>query len=392
LKRLDAPHGRCFEAFSYYEERTMTLIGRRFGFTLVELLVVITIIGVLVALLLPAIQSAREAARRVYCKNNLRQLGLGAINHLEQQGNFPTNGWNERWVGDADRGFRRDQPGGWAFNILPFVEESSGYDLAGEGNRNVISETQRLGAGKLAESPIGIINCPSRRPVGVYPHPANGQGFRRITVINAEIPPLVGKLDYAINGGDAFGSGHSELTFTNIAHAATYAWPYDSLGNPEAEERPPFSGLTRGLGLNGISFQRSEVRVAHVTDGLSNTYLIGEKSVHSDLYQPPDGFYPREGDRYWWTMGDDEVTCRWAQEPPNQDRPFNVESGSDYRNSINDDLNFGSAHESGFHMAFCDGSVRVIEYDIDPLVHMAGGNRHDGTVHGIGAVEYFRPE
>src|SRR3977135_3561541 len=75
------------------------------GFTLVELLVVIAIIGILVALLLPAIQAAREGARRAQCKSNLKQLALGCLNHHDTQKHFPTGGWGYQWVGDPDRGF-----------------------------------------------------------------------------------------------------------------------------------------------------------------------------------------------------------------------------------------------------------------------------------------------
>jgi prepilin-type N-terminal cleavage/methylation domain-containing protein len=104
------------------------------GFTLVELLTVVAIVGVLVALLLPAVQSARESARRVACGNNVRQLALGCLQHLDQQGFFPSGGWGWCWTGDPDRGFGRSQPGSWAYSILPAIELGPLHALAGDGD------------------------------------------------------------------------------------------------------------------------------------------------------------------------------------------------------------------------------------------------------------------
>src|SRR5262245_35403008 len=104
-------------------------MARRRGFTLVELLVVIAIIGILIALLLPAVQAARESARRTQCSNHLKQLALSMSTHHDQHKMFPSGGWGWRWTGDPDRGHGKRQPGGWGYQILPFIEQQAIYDL-----------------------------------------------------------------------------------------------------------------------------------------------------------------------------------------------------------------------------------------------------------------------
>ena len=138
---------------------------RRCGFTLVELLVVMAIIGILVALLLPAVQAARESARRLTCGNNMKQIGMAAQNHVSTNRLFPTDGWSCFWIGVPERGTGRGQPGGWIFNLLPYMEEKQIYMMQyGLGNT-----ARRAAARQMIQTTITIMNCPSRRPAMLLP-------------------------------------------------------------------------------------------------------------------------------------------------------------------------------------------------------------------------------
>jgi prepilin-type N-terminal cleavage/methylation domain-containing protein len=119
---------------------------RRAGFTLVELLVVIAIIGILIALLLPAVQAAREAARRSQCQNNLKQLGLGMLLHVDVHQHFSSGGWGWRWVGDPDRGTGTSQPGGWNYPLLSFIEQQALHELGRDSQPDVLTPEQLDGA------------------------------------------------------------------------------------------------------------------------------------------------------------------------------------------------------------------------------------------------------
>ena len=193
------------------------------GFTLVELLVVITIIGILIALLLPAVQAAREAARRLQCINNLKQIGLAALAHEQNQGFLPTGGWGG-WAGEPTRGFDKRQPGTWLYNLLPYMELQSLHDL---GINDGLSGV-RPGITQCTSTAVATFICPTRRNAVPYPT-GTSPAF-----INQQNPkPLVaGRSDYAGSVGDGDDGvstcpGPPSLDFGDQLPAQQWLnWPY----------------------------------------------------------------------------------------------------------------------------------------------------------------------
>jgi prepilin-type N-terminal cleavage/methylation domain-containing protein len=165
----------------------------REGFTLIELLIVIAIMAVLTGLLLSAVQKAREAANRIHCTNNLKQMGLAALNYETIHGHLPGGGWTGRWLGEPDRGMDRNQPGGWVYQLLRFIEQDN---LAAWG-AGLPRQQQRQINDELASRPIPLMNCPSRRSPGPFP---NGEGH---WYYNGTTPPtLLAHSDYAACASD----------------------------------------------------------------------------------------------------------------------------------------------------------------------------------------------
>jgi prepilin-type N-terminal cleavage/methylation domain-containing protein/prepilin-type processing-associated H-X9-DG protein len=317
------------------------------GFTLVELLTVISIIGVLIALLLPAVQAARESARTLQCSNNLKQLSLGCLNHESAQGCLPAGGWGWDYAGDPDRGFGRRQPGGWLFNILPYIEQQSLRDLGLNANT--------AGDAMCASTPLAGFNCPSRRPAKAYPfvHLSN------FANIGSDRPSAVGRSDYAANAGEmtsgCFPCGPGSYAEADSEPASSWT---DSING---------CGYVSGQMATGVIYLLSICKMADITDGASNTYLCGEKYLDPDDYTTGTNY----GDDQGWIQGADFDTVRMVGSgySPKQDTPADTSFHA-----------FGSAHAPGFNMAFCDGSVHLMSYSIDAETHRRLGSRNDGLM------------
>ena len=178
------------------------------GFTLVELLVVITIIGILIALLLPAVQAAREAARKAQCMNNLKQLGVACLNLEQTQKHLPAGGFGYLYIGDPNLPPDRTQPGGWIFNILPFAEQQSLHDLAS----GLTGQAKNDALARMNATPLVLWTCPARRTTKAYPAKPG------CYPLNASVSTVAAKSDYAANAGDGpwssdggFPTGYGDL-------------------------------------------------------------------------------------------------------------------------------------------------------------------------------------
>ncbi|WDI45014.1 DUF1559 domain-containing protein [Bremerella sp. P1] len=282
----------------------------RSGFTLVELLVVIAIIGVLIALLLPAVQQAREAARRMQCTNNLKQLGLGLHNHHDTFGQFPM-GYEFR------SGFTDGDPTwGWGAFLMPFIEQETIYDALDPKNQTLANAVGNANDLAVLKTPLDVFRCPSD----------TGPDLNDQRKLAGEATAL----------SNYIGSNSSDLAARND-------------GIPGSN-----------YGADGIFWENSDCNFADVTDGTSNTFAIGERSWNMNRRNGTGKANYHAGNVYGvegrLVVGGSPVSTKTL---------YSVLGGTvrtiNYaRNDAYEHSSFSSLHPGGVQFLFCDGSVQFI--------------------------------
>jgi prepilin-type N-terminal cleavage/methylation domain-containing protein len=330
----------CHAARRAHPRQAAATSQMRAGFTLVELLVVIAIIGVLIALLLPAVQAAREAARRSQCANNLKQLGLAVHLFHDAKGGFP-------------RSRTKCHHDTWSIEIWPYIEQQS---LANLWDPEKSFFGQSLQA-RTAQVPIYL--CPSRRDGFQISEP--GQDDR---LSATGIQGTVG--DYAACAGDGVGGGATWDYADRIPLANGIFLASNDALRPCGGSDPFLLFTTEPLYVN----------YASVTDGTSNTLLIGEKHVPPNMfgYRFFQGVYV--DDNSIFNSDDFPTNGRFAGPGFGLARSVDAAPGG---------INFGSAHPGVCQFALADGSVRPIPVDIDEVVLGRLASRNDGlTIENFG--------
>lgn len=226
-------------------------LHRSAGFTLVEVLVVIAIIGVLVAITLPAVQMARESSRRSACANNLRQQAVAVSLHEETHKTFPTGGWKDH-LGDPNAGYGTKQPGGWIYNILSYIEEDNLRQLG----RGLKGQPREQALTTLMQSPIEVFYCPSRRLARLYPYTGG-------VLKNAQPPEKVGKTDYAISATISYEK--SEVIISDIQLAG------------------------KGVSKTVLAGEKSLANAAYSTGSGAGDTLVAYVGVSDDISRKPSG-------------------------------------------------------------------------------------------------------
>ena len=347
-----------------------TTVKRRQAFTLVELLVVIAIIGILIGMLLPAVQQVREAARRSSCLNRLRQNGLAMHNFESALGAFPSAGGaaNQFWS-EENGPIHGYENCGWMYQILPFIEQNNIYDLR---------RSTGLTAGGISDRPVVTFNCPSRAG--------------RFADLGWQIFQL----------GDYAGVQGSE----NVQGYQGYEW--QEIDPRPNEENLVWTGiLAKGGQVNtgsGKVFRFEKIGFGSISDGASNTILLAEKAVRAEHYSIDASSWD-----FWELMGyysgadwphmrefgalnaDGTNSGPYGGAPreipvlsDTDDRPSYIGT---YPNGRTEEFGFGSPHPGTLSAVMGDGSTHTINNAANLLTLDSLGKRGDGIVASLSDVE-----
>ena len=305
------------------------------GFTLVELLVVIAIIAMLVTLLLPAVQSAREAARRSQCTNHLKQMGLAFHNHHSAQGFFPGCGgpdwtWQMSYNENGNPIVGEKQHGGWGFQILPYTEEQNVWEGGGAQDNMAKSVFAR----GVAHS---WFFCPSRRE-----------------------PEVIEAGDWLRNPrSSGLKIGHAKNDYAAAAHDTNVRFSNGSVFN-----KPQGVGAVTRTWIDART-SVPPTSIKKITDGTTKTLLLSEKRMNVSLVGQMQA-----NDNEGYTVGWNHDVMRYVGRAPLPDFNHASDPGDD---------RFGSSHTGGMNAAMADGSVRFMTYEVELDVFRALGVRFDGA-------------
>jgi prepilin-type N-terminal cleavage/methylation domain-containing protein len=328
------------------------------AFTLVELLVVIAIIGILIALLLPAVQAAREAARRSQCRNNLKQLGLAVLNYESANRKFPM-------------GFDGAAGAAWSAFCAGALDLGKEYEAFGLGQGN--SHWAYEGS-KPASEPLKILLCQIVFPVFRCPTtdiPGHIEDrSQRSWVVPQRVPSTyIGCASGLWGASRQIVTVKESKTIKFNSHRPIIA--ADERQNTLKTELGMEDDTTGSAmtGLDGVLYNNSKVAAKDVSDGLTNTILLGEAVPSAATFAQAGAEQATEDRKDHWSFGGDDAN--------------NGFDGSEFCGStavtINEDteLAFGSEHSGGCNICSADGSVHFLNEDIDMDIYSYLGRRAD---------------